>query len=80
MFGFFKKRDPQLEAAKKAFDGLVYKESKGGSPRNVFWVGRAPKSNTIRVGVKFNDRTYFLDAVDFAKDLTTRKGWEVISK
>lgn len=80
MFGWFKKSDPQLDAARKLFTGLVYKESKGGGDREVFWVGRAGKTNSIRVGIKFYGRTYFLDAVSFAEDLQSREGWAIVRK
>ncbi len=81
MFGWFKKTDKDLEAAKKAFLGLVYKECKNGGERRVFWVGRSKDGETIRLGVKFYDRTYFLDAVGFAEDLMGgRPEWEVVRK
>ena len=82
MFGWFTKKDTQLEIAKKALLGLVYKESKGGGDREVFWVGRSEHDEKrIRVGIKFYGRTYFLDAVGFAEDLNGgREGWEIVRK
>jgi hypothetical protein len=46
----------------------------------VFWVGRCKFDNKrIRVGIKFYDRTYFLDAEGFAEDLLGgRDGWAIV--
>jgi hypothetical protein len=71
MFGFFKRKDVEVENIKAKYEGkyLVELLKTKINRSTVFWVGRSKNDQSIRIGIETaQGRRYFLAWTDFLED------------
>ncbi len=71
MFGFFKRKDPELENFKNLFEGKILVEPLKTkiNRHHIFWIGRSKHDKAFRIGVEFKGgRKYFYDWENFHTD------------